>query len=296
MKTRLRQRFPSTPILLLSLFIAAMGLSCGGGGGSTPPPPTDQDAQGLYTTNGSGSGTFKNADPSKPDVVEPLKNIKGMVYGALPNQMFIFFDVGTNVLYEGNIQSIKLTSFTGTATVYHDGVVVEDGVTTGTAAKVIVHGSIISRSNIDMTLDPSGNFKGGSIKGLFSSEYDKAATNARIFADGTLANPNFKGFVLMAIPNMFVDDFEGFQGTYSFISVRSGPTSQCNHSGNAKSNKVKNIYVLSLGTVIANTNCTITLTNYTGFASVVDGVGTDTRVWYAVTNGSNSIFAVLNKQ
>ncbi len=287
MNSTLKKRFPFFPVILISLLIAAVGVGCGGGGGSAPPPPpTDQDAQGLYTTNGDGSGTFKDGD--NPDIVKTLTDVKGMVYGSLPNQKFIFFDVATNVLYDGNITSITLTNFTGTATVYNDGVMVENN--------VAVSGTVTSRSSIDMTLAASGDFVGGNVKGLFSSEYDKGATNARILSDAVLPeNPEFKGSVTMSISGMATSNFEvAANNGYSAVSVAIGPPlSQCNHAGTVALVSSVNIFTLT-ASITNNTNCTISLTNYTGFASVVDGAGIDTRLWYAVTNGTNSIFAILD--
>jgi len=289
MRTSIQNRLPSLPIIFISLFITVIGFGCGGGGGGGAPAApvvisTDQDAQGLYTTNGDGSGTFKST--GNPDVVEPLTDIKGMVYGDLPNQKFIFFDVTANVLYQGEITAITLTDFVGTATVYHDGVMVDNAVT--------VSGTVTSRSNISMTLAASGNFAGGTIEGLFLSEYDKAASIARILSDTTLGNPEFQGAILMAVTETTTPNFEGASNnTYSLTTVKSSPFVQCNHNGTATSGNSVNIYSLS-ETVTATTNCTISLTGYTGFASVVNGAGTDTRLWYAVENGTNSIFAVLN--
>ncbi len=374
MKTRLRQRFPSTRILLLSLFIAAIGFGCGGGGGgggggapatytvggsvsglgntglvlqnnagndlsisadgafsfsttlasniayavtvqTQPVGQTcavtngtgsvananitninvscafgQQNAQGLYTNNGASSGTFKNADLTKPDVVEALSDIKGMVYGALPKQEFIFFDVKTNVLYHGNITSITLNTFSGTATVYHDGVMVDNSVK--------VSGTVTTRSSIDMTLAASGNFVGGSIKGLFSTEYDKAATKARALSDTGLGYKSFQGPIIMVAAGMQTPNFEVFNNaSYSMYSSKNASIFQCVHNGTALSNKFKDIYTLSES--LGDPNCPIpssSRTNYAGFASVVDGLSIDSRLWYAVTNGAYSIFGILNKQ
>ena len=288
MTTSFKKNLPSLPIIFISLFIAVIAVSCGGGGGGGAPAApivisTDQDAQGLYTTNGDGDGTFKST--GNPDVVEPLTDIKGMVYGDLPNQKFIFFDVTANVLYQGEITTITLTDFVGTATVYHDGVMVDNLVT--------VSGAVVSRSNISMTLAASGNFAGGTIEGLFLSEYDKGATNARIESlNGTRKS---KGAILMKIPDMTTTNFDvGLEPNeeYSFVSLVN--QSLCFHTGTATSGNSANIYTL-LETVTNTTNCTIASTDYKGFASVVDGTGTDTRLWYAVTNGTNSIFAILDR-
>ena len=302
MNSTLTIKLPSLSIIFLSLFIAAVGIGCGGGGGGTPAP-TDEDAQGLYITDGSNSSAvFKDANPLNPDISKTLTDIKGMIYGELPNQKFIFFDIATNVLYEGNITTITLTDFVGTATVYNDGVMVDNNVT--------VSGNVTTSSSIDMTLTGSGNFVSGSIKGLFSAAYNNVAAQLRISAD--VVNPwksPLAGSVKMVIPTMDTSDFlvafanTDTDGSYTYNSNSAAPLAQCSHSGTLKSDEPKNIYPLSNEKISDAINCTIpTLptdpsTFFTGFASViaVDGAGIGTEMWYATTNGTNSIFMILKK-
>ena len=294
MNSTLKNRLPSIPVILLSLLIGVIGISCGGGGGGAappPPPPTDQDAQGLYTANGNGSGKFK--DGTNPDIVKTLTDIKGMVYGSLPNQKFIFFDIDTNVLYEGVITDITLNDFTGTAVVYNEGVMVDNN--------VAVSGTVTSRSTIDMTLAASGNFKGGRIKGLFSSAYDNAATSERI---GLFIVNSWmslvEGSVKMTIPGMLTSNFHvKSDDTYTYVSSTFLASVQCYHVGSLTSGAPKNIYPLVGERVTEIKGCTIinTSPDYVGFASVV-AVGSDgkgTEMWYATTNGTYSIFMVLTR-
>jgi len=291
MTTSFQNRLPSLPIIFVSLFITVIGFGCGGGGGGGAPAApvvisTDQDAQGLYTTNGDGSGTFKST--GNPDVVEPLTDIKGMVYGDLPNQKFIFFDVTANVLYQGEITAITLTDFVGTATVYHDGVMVDNLVT--------VSGTVISRSSIDMTLAASGNFVGGSIKGSFSSEYDKAASNDRIRSDTTSGFPEFIGPIAISYEFAKTDNFK-VQASNAYFSQsisNQTPITQCVHNGTMDVSSNKNIFILQEAITVTLFTCPIVDSNYEGVASVVDGASIDTQMWYAVTNGSYSVFAVLD--
>ena len=301
MNSTLKTRLPLFPVILLSLLIAAVGVGCGGGGGGTPTPPPNpnQDAQGLYTTNGDGSAVLKNANPLNPNDTKPLTDIKGMVYGDLPNQDFIFFDIDANVLYQGTITSITLTDFVGTATVYNDGVMVEEN--------VAVSGTVTTRSQMDMTLTGSGDFVSGSIKGLFSAAYDNVATNARIrsFAVKPWESP-IAGSVKMEIAGMKTSDVEidvpdtTTSGTYKYSSRISGSAIVCEHSGSLTSGAPKNIYPLN-GEKITNLSINCALENspvYSGFASVVtvDAAGLGTEMWYAVTNGTNSTFMLLTKQ
>lgn len=292
---KLTYQNPTTLTIIRSLFIAlamsATLMSCGGsGGGAAPAPaaPTDQDAQGLYTTNGNGTGTFNGTS-------ETLTDVKGMIYGTLPNQKFIFFDIGTNVLYDGVITSITLTAFTGTAVVYHDGVMVDDAVT--------VSGSVTSRSTISMTLAANGNFAGGTIEGLFikpPSIYDIAATNSRSIGSNVFNWDSPIGSIKMVDPNMFTSNFSvSNDDTYSYITDSLNPSARCDHEGTLTSGSAKNIYVISNEVVTIPVGpCTLTTAkNYTGFASIVadDGAGKGTEMWYATTNGTNSIFMILTR-
>jgi len=249
----------------------------------------NQDAQGLYTTNGNGSGTFSGT-------AETLADIKGMVYGDLPNQKFIFFDIATNVLYEGTITSITQTDFVGTAIVYHDGVMVDNAVP--------VTGTVITRSSIAMALAANGSFEGGAVKGLFNSEYDNPATNARAEANLLKGIDLWKsltiGSVKMIDADMISTKFEvKADEVYDFITV-SFPAGaiRCDISGKFISGNTKNIYTLG-DELIENKPgpcLNISLTpNYTGFASVLadDAQGRGTEMWYAIFNGMHSVFAIF---
>ena len=293
MPTSFQKRLPSLPIIFISLFIAAIGIGCGGGG-APAPAPTDQDAQGLYTTNGNGSGTFSVTTETLTEITETLTEIKGMVYGDLPNQKFIFFDLATNVLYEGNITSITLKDFVGTATVYHDGVMVDNAVT--------VSGTVTTRSTISMTLAASGNFAGGSIDGLFinpPSIFDTAATNERSAASiVNVWDSLTDGSVKMVLGGMRTSSFRvNGDDSYSTWIQKPEPLTRCDIEGDLKSGSTKNIYIISTKVFKdVNGTCGLPLTpNYTGFASVVadDGAGKGTEMWYAITDGVNSIFTIV---
>ncbi len=289
-----KKRFPLFPVILLSLFITAVGVGCGGGGGGTPPPPPPpaiEDAQGLFTTNGDGSAVFK--DGTNPDIDKALTDIKGMVYGDLPNQKFIFFDIGTNVLYKGNITAVT-PNITGTATVYNDGVVVENN--------VVVSGAVVPESSIDLTFTGNGDFVTGTIKGLFSAVYNNAATSERIRSFGaTPWRSSIFGSAKMVLADMKMTDLIiDTNGTYTYSTSGSGADPQCGHNGKFTSGVSKNIYPLFDEEITDFGNCTIANSpakDYTGMASVVavDGAGNGTEMWYATTNASYSIFAILTR-
>ncbi len=251
----------------------------------------DQDAQGLFTRNGDGSGTFNG-------VKKTLTDIKGMVFGALPNQKFIFFDIGTNVLYEGTITAITGIDFIGTATVYNDGVMVD--------SNVVVNGTVEAESSISMSLEKSnnGDFTGGTIEGLFSDEYFKESTNSRIVSDFPSV-PFFGGPVSLLTPNLVTGNFQvRLNNSYFFQSLNS-PTVQCVHDGTVvvdNTQNSKNVYPLINEIISENSRfapCpTLNNTNnYAGFASALNDntQGEARELWYAVTNGTYSVFAVLTR-
>jgi len=294
MRTSIQNRLPSLPIIFISLFIAVIAVSCGGGGGAAPAPapaePTDQDASGIY--NGTGKGAFigvnGNAEVS-------LTTVKGMVNGS----RFIFFnadisDANSNVLFDGTITSITLTNLVGTADVYQGGKIVE--------SDVAVTGVVNGRSSILLTLaaSASGNFKGGSVDASFDLLYDRGATNARI--DNTLSTGWGRGGikdVFMIIPNMTTFNFEMrlADDTYQFVTDNPGFTQTCLHVGVvAIPNSAVNLYTVS-DSIFAGLGCVPpgTSTGYTGFSTVVDVDNQDDTLWYAVTNGTYSVFAILNE-
>jgi len=250
----------------------------------------NQDAQGLYTSNGNGTGTFSGT-------TETLTDIKGMVYGDLPNQKFIFFDIATNVLYEGTITSITQTDFVGTAIVYHDGVMVDNAVT--------VSGTVTSRSKISMELvGSSASFK-GSIEGLFSTVYDDATSSTRVSQNSRQWASNIFGSAKTAVPNMQANSFSiDVDGSYKKVSqgltvVATSPSIvSCQIKGQLQIGEPKNIYIMSDETMNDSGGCSLSSSpNYTGFASVVAVNANDegTEMWYAITNGLQSIFVILTR-
>ena len=146
----------------------------------------------------------------------------------------------------------------------------------------------------------SGNFKGGSVDASFDLLYDRDATDARI--DNTLSTGWGSGGikdVFMIIPGMTTINFEMIitDDTYRFVTDNFTLNQNCLHIGAvAIPNSSVNIYTVS-DSIFAGLGCVPpgTSTGYTGFATVVDVDNQDDTLWYAVSNGTYSVFAILNE-
>ena len=286
MNSTLKNRLPSIPVILLSLLIGVIGISCGGGGGGgTPPPPADEEANGIYS--GTGSGTFTGVNAEK---AMTLNKVKGISDGT----RFMFFNAepdnaDLNVLYDGTITSISKTDLVATADVYQGGKIVAIG--------VAVTGTVNSRSRIQLTFAASGDFLGGSIDADFNTLYDRGATQQRIYA-GAIGSWT-SGRLYMVIPLMRGVDFSSYaDNTMSVTASTPAATNSCYIDGTfGIPDATVNLYEIVDNLVLSNPVCTDVgeTTGYTGFATIVDVVSTDDTVWYAVTNGTFSIYAVLER-
>ncbi len=300
MNSTFKTRLPLFPVMLLSLLIAAVGVGCGGGGGSAPPPPpADEDARGIYSGTGAGTFTGINANAEVT-----LSTVKGMVgpderTSATDDIRFIFFnadmtDTNSNVLYDGKITLITKTDLVGAADVYQGGEII--------ASDVAVTGTVVSRSRVQLTLAASGGFLGGSVDANFDSLYDRDATDARIDSQPNEEWGSGGGLedVYMVIPDMTGSlVMRDFNDTYRFVTDNDifAATKTCVHNGTVTiPNASINVYTLS-DSITLGAACTSVggTTGYTGFATVVDMVNTDDTMWYAVTNGTYSVFAILNR-
>lgn len=308
MNSTLKKRFPFLPVILLSLLIAAVGVGCGGGGGGTPPPPPpdpNQDASGLYNATGTASFTLVKAGGTVS-----LNVTKGMISG---NQ-FIFFnadisDPDSNILYDGEITSITLTDLVGTADVYQRGQIV--------ASDVAVAGTVNSRSRVQLTFAATpgvvgslaGDFSGGSVDGTFDmAEYDKGASQTTIDSQSNAewgTGNNTDNNVYMKILGMTTQTFvvSRTDDTYRLGTFNVGNVNNCFQNGGqvAIPDAAVNIYTVGGDSITTTTIPSCPDLNgtsgYSGFAAVVDDAidGQNNGIWYAVTNGTYSIFAILSR-
>jgi len=250
----------------------------------------NQDVSGLYT--GSGAATFTGVNGGAEMTLTKVKGISNGTRFLIFNNDNTSFDL--NVLIDGQVTAINKTDFSGTANIYQGGKIVATG--------VAVTGYVASRSKLQLSFaaSASGNFSGGSIDTTFNTEYDKPATKAIIdtdltqdFAEAVLGDDN----VYTAIPDMKATNFKFDIDADIYRSTirNSGLTEVCTEAGAvAIPDASVNIYALS-GAVDIVLVCTdlANTTGYTGFASVLDGTNSDDTLWYAVANGTYSIYAVL---
>lgn len=263
-------------LLLVGLVIGLQG--CGGGGGGTPPPgiTTDQDGSGIYT----GTATV--------DVNTPITDLKGIVY----NNRIMFFSAtaSPHVLYDGTITSVTNDDYTATVNVY------ENGVLTADKTGIAVTGKVLTANKITGTLGTAGT--AGNHNGTFSLTYDsiyeRGATLARIDADGlNQATGQTYGTLDLSGEYLFNSSFSfGFLGTGS---------STC-QIGDVYSipDAAVNVYAINnIDIVDPSTTCQDSYegTGYSGLITVVDDSvdGADSRIVIAYTNGTNSVFGIVNK-
>jgi len=244
------------------LLIGLAGCGSSGGSGST-----DENPSGLYT---SGTGTLDG---------NPVNDIIAFVQA----KRIIAFSVTAGILIDGRITSIDDNDYTATVDVYQDGMLDQAGIG--------VSGAVTNGSRINGTLDGSGT-AAGNFSITFDLLYDRGASDARI---STILTPEFAGDVNNSIPNVTTTSW-GSETVplYDYAVIVPGG-GICNEEGQYSiPDSSINIYVLAHSVVNATGGCTIPVTSdYTGFATLVDDAGLDATLIYAITNGTNSEFAVL---
>ncbi len=280
---------------------------------------TANDASGLYT--GTGTATFAEVDSGNEVTLNNMKGIVGPdTRPATSGDIrFIFFNIdpaantasnqNENVLIDGQITDITGTTITGTASIYQAGRIVANNVS-------LTGSTVTSRTNISLTMGSAtavpgalaGNFNGGTLNATFSTEFDRVASDARIDSP---SNRNW-GFGLMRDVYSFLpvslsnalDFSETGDNTYTLglwdtltgvANVICGNTTLVSGTKNIPSNVI-NLYELSIE-MQGITRCDELngSARFTGFAAVVDVANPADTIWYATTNGTYSIYAVLNR-
>lgn len=259
---------------LTPYFIAAalVGLqACGGG--SSPAPLTDQNPDGIYTV---GSLTV---DPNNTNTT--YSDFVGMVH----NNKFMLFSKLGHVLYEGTVTSITLKDYTATVDVYKDGTKVDSSVS--------VTGTITNESIFTGTLAGGNN---ASSMGSFSLTYDTIYTNIPTYS--RIEGANFVGVAKST------DDFDtsfGFrESTKSFIGATNTPSCLYLNGTVTLPSAQSNIYEITNSDILQETGevtCSIITSGYNGMASLMGKSAntTDDRVYIALTNGTNSVFAIAER-
>lgn len=265
------RNFYSLFLLLFSLILATL-VGCGGGGSSNSGPLPDQDASGL----------FKDGTAELDGGAVMLDDLRGFVH---QDRVIVFSAVGY-LLIDGVIDSISSDNYTATVDIYEVGVKTQTGVS--------VSGNVMTQSSISGTLSGSG-IASGTFNLTFDPLYSRGATDDRI---GTSVNPlefggDFYNTMIGATTNNFESNTAPF---YDYVSRIPGPIRCLSDGAYTISNSRINIYSLVETLQQIDLGCTMSETSdYTGFAAVVDGVGTDDTLIYAVSNGTNAQFAVLTR-
>ena len=263
--------------LFLMMAIFALGLqACGGGSSSTPPagPLPDQNGEGIY----SGTATV---DQGNTDITD----LKGMIYGT----RIMVFSVLNHVLYDGTLTSVSSDDFTATLDVY------ENGVKTQTA--VPASGKVLSANSIIGTMGTVGNV--GNHNGTFTLNYDsiyeRGATTARIEATGfnKTTGPTYSSI------NSTTDNYD-FRITGMLFGIASNTCPSASEvyaipDSTVNIYTIDNIDILDAGGDACPS--TVEGSGYSGLITVVDdGIGgTDNKIIIAYSNGTNSVFGILDK-
>jgi hypothetical protein len=251
----------------LLLLISSVGLVGCNSSSSTPAPLPDQDASGLYK---NGTGNLNSGASMPTDLI-------GMIHA----NRFIIFSVSAHILLDGTMTAPVKNDFTATADVYENGVKTQTGIS--------ITGQVTTKSSFAATLSGTG-LASGTIDLLYDPLYTVGATFARIEATGFNTWSN--------APSYSVNDTILRLG-FDSLGIYSGGNSQnpsCSYDNGVTtipSNQI-NIYQLT-NDITESNSCAIIGNGYTGFGSVIDTNSTDDTFLYAVTNGINSVFAILTK-
>ena len=265
------------PLIFVGLTFGLQGCGGGGGGSTTPPAiTTDQDGSGIYT----GTATV--------DVNTDITDLKGIVYGG--RLMFFSATANPHVLYDGTITSVTNDDYTATVNVYENGV--------KTQSDVAVTGKVVTANSITGTIgtaNTAGNHN-GSFSLTYDSIYERGATAARIEADGPNAADGIVSGTLSLTAGYIFREVD----SRMILNATSGITLCTVVDVYAIPDSTKNVYTFNNVSITDPTvNCPDSYegTGYSGLISVIDdGVGgTDNRMAIAYSNGTNSVFGLLNK-
>ena len=254
-----------TIIAAVVLSVASiMGLQgCSSSSDSVTVVPT-QDASGLF----NGLATLNT---------QSLDDLKGMVNA---NRMMLF-SVTANLVIDGTL-SVTNDNFTGTVKIYKNGVIADQAAS--------VSGKVTTASSITGTITNS-TVANGTFALTFDPLYNREASFAKI--DATVL-PFFEG------TSYSVDTSATFSMEPLSLDNPSMSDSFCNYDGGpiVIPSAQTNIYLLTLITAVELSGCSIVSLNpddYSGIFSLVDGVSVEDTLLVVMTNGTNSIFAIIDR-
>ena len=233
----------------------------------------------------SATGTIIDDDDADPEgYFTGVANVNNTSYndvtGIAHNNRLMVFSPTANVLYDIAITSISVMDYTGTVEVYVNGNVL--------AGSITVSGTT-NESEIQGTFAGGTGFAVGSFDLLFDTQNNRGATLARVETE-TSALP-WKGDVVGFVTE--TGEFSsGLTGSYTGFD---DTEPSCIYSGNfvIPDNNL-NVYRMDHD-VLDNGKCVFIAEDHTGFASVIDDIGTDDTLVYAFANGTLSLFAIMNR-
>lgn len=231
----------------------------------------------------SATGTITNDDDAEPKgYFTGVANVKGTNFsdmtGIAYNNRLMLFSPTANVLYDIDITSVSVTDYTGTVEVYVNGNVLTGSIT--------VSGTT-NESQIQGTFAGGTGFAVGSFDILFDTQNNRGATLARIVTSGADWAGDVYGFVTET--GRFSSDVAGH-----YIGIDEN-TPSCRYIGDfVIPDATINIYPMDHD-VINNDSCFFIAEGHTGFASVIDNIGTDDKLVYAFANGTLSLFAIMGR-
>jgi len=255
--------FDETLTLTLSNPVSAV-LSAVASATGTITDDDDADPEGYFT----GVANVNNADYS---------DMAGIAY----NNRLIMFSPSANVLYDIAITSISDMDYTGTVEVYLNGNALKGSITvSGTTNEAQIQGTFAGGTG----------FAVGSFDILFDTQNNRGATLARIETSPVQQwNGEVYGFVTDS--GGFTSDLNGVYSGYD------DAVSSCVYAGSfVIPDSNLNVYQMDHD-VLDNGNraCIFITEDHTGFASVIDNIGTDDKLVYAFANGTLSLFAIMDR-
>jgi hypothetical protein len=260
--------FDETLTLTLSNPVSAV-LSAVASATGTITDDDDADPEGYFT----GVANVNNTD---------YNDMAGIAY----NNRLIMFSPSANVLYDIAITSISDMDYTGTVEVYLNGNALKGSITvSGTTNEAQIKGTFAGGTG----------FAIGSFDILFDTQNNRGATLARIETSGQQWNGDVYGYVTDT--GGFTSDLTGFYTGYD------DAVPSCIYTGNfVIPDSNLNVYMMDhdvldnvLENVLDEVTCGYIAEGHTGFASVIDNIGTDDKLVYAFTNGMLSLFAIMHR-
>jgi hypothetical protein len=235
----------------------------------------------------SAIGTISDDDNANPrgyftGVADLNSNIYSDITGLGYNNRLMMFSPTANVLYDIAITTISETDFTGTVEVYLNGNALKGNIT--------VSGTT-NESQIQGTFAGGTGFAVGSFDILFDTQNNRGATLERIETSGAQWNGDVYGFVT-ATGGLSINSAGFYTGSDDAVP-------SCAYSSDLViPDSTLNIYMMNhdvVDNVLERKRCNFITEGYTGFASIIDNIGTDDTLVYAFTNGTLSLFATMNR-